>query len=98
MSSAGSATTRFSVPGHVVSEEVDGELVLLNLHTGIYFGLNQLGTFVWRSLQSHGDPDQAAVTVHARYPNVPVETIRKDVCDLVGELDSRGLLVRGEHA
>ncbi|HXD16476.1 MAG TPA: PqqD family protein [Vicinamibacterales bacterium] len=36
-------------PGdHVILRELSGESVLLNLRSGIYFGLNAVGTRVWR--------------------------------------------------
>ena len=34
----------------IVFEEFDGDLVVLNLATGQYFGLNQSGAMAWRAL------------------------------------------------
>lgn len=71
---------------------MDGEFVLLNLNTGIYFGLNRMGTCVWQAVKVHGDPEQVIATVQTRYSNVAVDTIRKDICDLIDQLRARGLL------
>ena len=38
----------------VVFRELDGEAVLLNLETGIYFGLDAVGTRVWQLAVEHG--------------------------------------------
>jgi len=35
----------------VVYRELEGEMVLLNLRTGVYFGLDPVGTRVWQLLQ-----------------------------------------------
>jgi len=40
----------------VLSQEVDGETVLLNLNSENYFGLDEIGTRIWQLLQ---EPDQA---------------------------------------
>jgi len=40
--------TPFTIPEGVVSREIEGETVLLNLESGRYFGLNAVGTRVWQ--------------------------------------------------
>ena len=39
-----------SVNTSVVSAELDGEAVLLNVESGVYFGLDQVGTRIWQLL------------------------------------------------
>jgi hypothetical protein len=39
----------------VVWRDVDGEIVLLNVATGQYFGLDAVGSRVWLLLQQDGD-------------------------------------------
>jgi len=36
------------IPDDVLFRELDGEAVLLNLKTGIYFGLNPVATRMWQ--------------------------------------------------
>ena len=38
------------VPPHVISRRVGDEAVLLNLESGIYFGLDGVGKRIWDSL------------------------------------------------
>ena len=45
---------RVAIPESVIAREVDGETVLLNLDTGIYFGLDAVGTAIWRAIQEDG--------------------------------------------
>src|SRR6478672_4662746 len=47
-------TDRVVVPDGVLAREIDGETVLLNLDTGIYFGLDAVGTDMWRAIQANG--------------------------------------------
>jgi hypothetical protein len=37
---------------HQVSCDVDDEAALLNLDTGVYYGLNPVGAYVWKLVQS----------------------------------------------
>ena len=90
------SSKRFEIPKAVVGEELDGEMVLLNLDTGIYFGLNRVGTELWRELGEHGDLDAAISKLEARYRNVDPQTIRKDAETLMQELNSKGLLTASQ--
>ena len=45
------ATVR--VPDDVVFRELDGEAVVLNLESGMYFGLDEVGTRIWRLVEEH---------------------------------------------
>ena len=45
---------RYRIPEDVVSREVGGEAVLLNLATGTYFGLDGVGTEIWNLLAREG--------------------------------------------
>jgi hypothetical protein len=40
----------------VVFHDLQGELVLLNLKTGVYFGLDSVGTRIWHLIREHGSP------------------------------------------
>jgi len=40
-----------AAPGQV-SSTVEGEAVILNLETGVYYGLNPVGAWVWEAVQT----------------------------------------------
>ena len=44
--------TMLSVSEGVTAAELDGELVLLNVNTGQYFGLNEVGAVIFQKLNS----------------------------------------------
>jgi hypothetical protein len=48
---------RYQLAGpDIVHEEFDGEIVILNLQSGQYFGLNDSGAALWTVVQAGGDP------------------------------------------
>ena len=50
----------------VVWRDVDGEIVLLNVVTGQYFGLDDVGSRVWFLLQQDGDAGTSLETLGQR--------------------------------
>jgi hypothetical protein len=50
----------------VVWRDVDGEIVLLNVVTGQYFGLDDVGSRVWLLLQQDGDAGTSLETLRDR--------------------------------
>jgi hypothetical protein len=51
----------------VVHEEFDGEIVVLNLQTGQYFGLNEAGATLWMAIESGSDPVAVSKTHGAAF-------------------------------
>lgn len=82
----------------VVWREVDGEVVLLNVVTGQYFGLDPVGSQVWMLLQSAGPPGANLHTlcdlVTAQF-EVDSATAERDLSGLISDLLAQQLLVVG---
>ncbi|MDE3154717.1 MAG: PqqD family protein [Acidobacteriota bacterium] len=75
----------------VVARELDGETVLLNLDTGIYFGLDAVGTRIW-GLLSAGEPlDRVLAVLVAEY-DADAAVLARDLLDLVRQLNGKGLV------
>ena len=85
----------FHISEGVVFRELDGEAVLLNLDSGMYFGLDQIGTRIWQLLEAHGRIDPILDALGEEYDVAP-DTLRKDVGDLLAALTDKGLIVAGE--
>ena len=80
-----------TVPPHVVSRVVDDETVLLNLQSGLYFGVDQVGQRIWQ-LVGEGKSLQGVVdTIVAEY-EVEVEQAETDVVEFAETLLKEGLL------
>jgi hypothetical protein len=79
------------VPPAVLSREVNGETVLLNLDSGVYFGLDEVGTDIWRLLQSGATLAQTADELVSSY-EVERPVLEADLLRLVDELAAKGLI------
>jgi hypothetical protein len=71
--------------------EFDGEMVLLDLERGEYFGLDELGGRVWRGLVEGETPEQIAVRLEPEH-DVVLEVLVTDLVALTDELVRRGLV------
>lgn len=88
---ARSLGNRALVPEAVITRELDGETILLNLDTGIYFGLDKVGTDVWRAIRAAATLGEALDLVQSEY-DVDPAVLRADFVRLVDELLAKGLL------
>src|SRR4029078_1728097 len=75
----------------VVSRELDGEAVILNLESGTYFGLDPVGTRIWSLLQKNASLREAFETLQQEYEVAP-NRLEGDLLRLVKELHTNGLL------
>ena len=75
----------------VLFSEVQGEAVLLNVKTGIYFGLNEVGTFIWTSLEESVTLRVLQEKLVEQYEASP-EQVWTDLVTLIGNLHDRSLV------
>ena len=76
----------------VVFRDLDGEAVILDLVSGTYFGLNEVGTRIWRLVDEGRDLSQIADVMASEY-QADRETIARDVARLLDDLRARRLIV-----
>lgn len=81
----------FAVSSTVVFREMDDGAVLLDLESGVYFGLDPVGTRIWTLLSEHATP-QAVCDAMAQEYEVERDVLAADVLRLVGELQETGLV------
>lgn len=79
------------IPTTVLYRELDGEILLVNVDTGYYFGLNEVGTRMWRALERHGRLEPALAELGGVYQIEP-ERLRADLTELAEKLCEHGLL------
>lgn len=82
---------RVRVSDDVVFRELEGEAVLLNLASGMYFGLDAIGTRVWQLLGEH-QTLQAVFDHMLQEFEVDDPTLRSDLVALVDRLMEHGLV------
>ncbi|SFC92080.1 PqqD family protein [Tropicimonas isoalkanivorans] len=82
---------RFRVPQNVLPRTVGEEMVILDLNSDRYFGLNRSGAFIW-SLFADGSTVGAIISTVAAEFDVAQADVRSDLEALVSELRERGLI------
>jgi hypothetical protein len=82
---------RVRVRADVLFQESDGEAVLLDVASGVYFGLDPVGARIWRLLGDHELLSEIARRDHEEY-DVSEERCASDLLTLVAELEAHGLV------
>jgi len=75
----------------VISQEVSGETVLLDLESENYFGLDEVGTRIWQLIKETNDLQAIYQTLLAEY-DVSEERLQQDLDTLLGEISGLGLV------
>jgi Coenzyme PQQ synthesis protein D (PqqD) len=75
----------------VVFRDLDGELVLLNLRTGVYFGLDRVGTRIWGLIADERSLGEIVGELTAEY-EVDAGTCEADVAQFVATLADNDLV------
>jgi len=88
--------TRVRIAEDVVFRDLAGEAVLLNLKTGVYFGLDPVGTRVWHLIGEGRSVGEIVDALVAEY-DVSAPRCAADLADLLVALRD-GDLVRVVHA
>ncbi|MEQ8859645.1 MAG: PqqD family protein [Pseudomonadales bacterium] len=71
---------------------MDGEAVLINLATGMYYSMADSAALVWSMIEQGCSMDLIARSVSDRY-GVPIEQAQRDVEQIVRELEEEELAV-----
>ncbi len=83
---------RVDVAPNVFTREFEGELVVLDLEGGDYYGLDALGRQLWEGLTHGKSPAEVAAEVALEF-DVALPTVEADFTNLTKELLERKLLV-----
>jgi hypothetical protein len=75
----------------VISQEVSGETVLLDLESENYFGLDEVGTRVWQLIKETSDLGAIYNTLLKEY-EVEEQRLQTDLDALLGEIAGLGLV------
>jgi hypothetical protein len=71
---------------------VEGELVLFDSSKGLYFGLNEVGSSVWRLIADGSEETEIIKALQATY-EVDTDTASREVQRIIAELIRSGLLI-----
>lgn len=83
---------RFQISDDVVAREVAGEMVLLDLASGMYFGLDPVGSRVWKHL-SEGPCSLVEVCDLIEFEfDAPRDQIESDIVALAAQFTEKKLI------
>lgn len=77
----------------VLVRALDGEAVLLDMASGKYFGLNEVGARIWELIEKGERAGAIRAAIIAEF-EVDEERASADLAALVAELEARGLVRR----
>jgi hypothetical protein len=75
----------------VLFQVLQGESVLLHLNSGVYFGLDPVGTRIWQLLAEHEQLSDIARAIMDEY-DVTENRCVKDLIHLVSDLERQHLV------
>lgn len=84
-------SNRLVVPEQVLVRQLDDEIVILDLKSENYYGLDDVGTVMWNELTSAASIEQAYEALLQQY-DVSPEQLRSDLQNLVQQLLDKQLL------
>ena len=76
----------------MVSGNMDGEIVMLSLQRGEYFGLDKVGSRIWELIEQSIVVDNIKKVLLDEY-EVDVLTCEKDLLEFLEDLESKGLII-----
>lgn len=82
---------RLSISDQVLLQSLDDEIILLDLESGRYFGLQAVGVRAWELLAKTADTDNVRSTLLVEY-DIDEATLRQDLDELWQSLLDAGLV------
>lgn len=86
-----SPSSKITFSDQILFREMQGEAVLLNIETGIYFGLDETGTATWNIMQKEKQIGKIADYLLKHY-DVDPKTCREDLLKFITNLEKNGLI------
>jgi hypothetical protein len=83
--------SRIVVSKEQVYSELQGEAVILDIKSGVYYGLNQVGASIWNLIQVPKTMHEIQAALLAEY-DVEPETCKQEVLVLLQDLAAKGLI------
>ncbi len=74
-----------------VSSDLGGEAVILQLESGVYHGLNEVGAAIWALIREPKTVEEIQKAILAEFA-VDAERCQRDVLKLLRQLEAEGLI------
>jgi hypothetical protein len=76
----------------IAASILDGEAVMINLSTGMYYSMDQVGASVWELIAGGRTPAEIAGSISRRY-DVSLVQARDEIYNLIEQLLAEGLVL-----
>jgi len=77
--------------GEMIASEVDGEVVMLGVEDGKYYGMDDIGSRIWTLLDKPRKVSELCALLEAQY-DVSAAQCAEDVLTFLNELQSRKII------
>jgi len=77
----------------IVSEEIDGEVIIVNLRNGNYYSLSHSATVVWAGIQERATLEGLEQRLQRRYSG-EIGSLGRDLAELIRALETEQLITR----
>ena len=84
---------RFTISESVVSAELGEEGVLLDVESGCYYGLDEIGSAIWRLIGKGLGESEICERLLAEYDVEPAR-LREDITEFLSPLETKSLIQR----
>jgi hypothetical protein len=91
LQASGETELNLRISKDVLFRVLDDEAVILHLASGVYFGLDSVGTRMWQLLSEHGSKDKVIEALLDEY-EVEEGQLRRDLDELIRQLIDKGLV------
>jgi hypothetical protein len=82
---------RVEVAAGAIWREMENEVVILNVDTGVYYGISGAGRHIWLELVEHGSLEKAHASLQKKFEAEPDE-LQRDLESIVGQLVSKRIV------
>jgi hypothetical protein len=79
----------------VVSQVIDGEAILIDLESGVYYSMDEVGATLWSLIEAQCRLEDVVSEITARY-DAPRERVEADVLRVVADFVRENLVVFSE--
>jgi hypothetical protein len=84
-------TSVFTIPEHVIMRTVGADAVIVDLESGMYFGMNEVGASIWKHLAAGASLAEIEDAVMAEF-DVDRQTVDADVRRIIQDLIASRLI------
>ena len=85
-------TDRYEPAGtDIVSEEIDGEVIIVNLQNGNYYSLSRSAAVIWAGIQQHATLERLQQQLETRYAG-DIASMGRDLGELIRALEAERLI------